>query len=140
MQDGDRLRYQVTFLLYNRAEVPGIVEVSFRARGEGRRRGFGDFDSDTELARTVRLDARAAREIGIVLDSEPQMIQINTVLAENLPWSSPSVSTIPRPGAKRNPLTGKRSLPTWIWKTRERSWWITKTAVSKPTTHPTAAG
>ena len=108
VQDGDRLRYQVTFLLYNRAEVPGIVEIAFRARGEGRRRGFGDFGSDTDLARTVRLGAREAREIGIVLDSEPQMIQINTVLAENLPRVFTQRFDDPETRRKAQPFDGEK--------------------------------
>lgn len=110
VQDGDRLRFQVTFLLYNRAEVPGIVEVSFRARGEGRRRGFGDFGSDTELARTVRLGGKEAREIGIVLDGEPQMIQINTVLAENLPLVFTQRFDDPETRRKAQPFDGEKTI------------------------------
>lgn len=85
VDEDDRTRYQVRFVLGNDEETDGAVVVSFAARG---RRGFfgppGGGD-DEGVERTIFLEGRAAREVGFVLDFQPRRMTVNTLVSRNLP-------------------------------------------------------
>lgn len=86
--DGNRTRYQVRFKLSNTGSVSGLISVTFRAgggqgRGMGPGRGPGG-DSD-EVKRVITLAPNEAREIGVVLDAQPRMMTVNTLISRNLP-------------------------------------------------------
>ncbi len=81
--DGGRLRYQLLFDAANHEDIPAMVRINFQFGG--RRGRFMGEDSDEEPARVIRIDGRTAKEAGIVLDSEPRGMSINTILAKNIP-------------------------------------------------------
>ncbi len=87
--EGDRTRNQVRFRVSNRDSVDGLVRVTYRSKGGGRRfrrgppgRG-GPEGSDVERLVTVR--GGETREIGAVLDYQPREVLINTMVSRNLP-------------------------------------------------------
>jgi hypothetical protein len=82
--DQDRTRYQVLIKGMNLEEAEGIITVSFQAGGRGRGR-FGPED-DSEIDKHFYYFAgHEAKEIGIVLDEKPGVMDINTILSKNLP-------------------------------------------------------
>lgn len=84
VRDGDHLRYQVLFDVYNPTEVDGLIEVNFRYPGERRNRFMMEEDNDSENW-LYQVSAGKAEHIGFVLDAEPRSIQINTLVSQNLP-------------------------------------------------------
>ncbi len=84
VMDGDRTRYQVKFKLINPEPVSGLVEVIFRSGGFGDFRGFRERQPQAP-GRLYPIDGKQAKEIGIVLDEQPQLLQINTMISQNIP-------------------------------------------------------
>ena len=84
IRDGDRLRYQILFSVYNPTETNGLIEVEFSYPGEGRRRFMDGVTTDVEQW-LYEISAGAIHQIGIILDSAPRSIRVNTLLSQNLP-------------------------------------------------------
>lgn len=84
VRDGDRLRYQVVFVVYNPTPTDGLIEVEFRYPGEGRRRFSMEEDTDSEKW-LYKVKAGQAKEFGVVIDAEARAISINTLISKNLP-------------------------------------------------------
>lgn len=93
--EGDRARFQVMLSLTNTGSTEGTVSVTANlggGGGGGDRMGFGPpgmgfmsgSDSGTNT-RLVSLKAGQSKEIGMVLDSQPRQVMINTFLSGNLP-------------------------------------------------------
>jgi hypothetical protein len=82
--DNDRMRYQILFKISNPEEVNGVVEVQFQY-GRFRRRMIAEPSGPEEPARIIKLAAGQSKEIGIVLDTEPRAVSINSLIAWNLP-------------------------------------------------------
>lgn len=83
--DGDRTRFQVRFKAQNTEDVEGLIAVSFRMGG-GRGRFFGGGSNVEEPnEQFVSLAAKEIKEIGIVLDDEPRLLTVNTLVSKNLP-------------------------------------------------------
>jgi hypothetical protein len=102
---GDRSRYQVSFIASNPEPVAGIFNVSFRTGGpsgpgllsnkmqadasqvragvSNSERGRG-MDAD-DISRIIFMGPSTAKKIGIVLDAQPRMMIINTLVARNIP-------------------------------------------------------
>ncbi|MDW7682473.1 MAG: hypothetical protein SCK70_18045, partial [bacterium] len=81
--DADRTRFQVRFKAQNSESVEGLLSVSFRMGG--RRFGFGGGGPDEVPEQIFSFAPGEIKEIGIVLDDEPRMLLINTLVAKNLP-------------------------------------------------------
>lgn len=71
--------YIVRFKMSNLGDVKGLVNVSFRIRGGG---SGGDSEE-----RIYNLEAGETKEIQIVLFDEPRMMNVNTLVSENIPSS-----------------------------------------------------
>ncbi|KAA3612492.1 MAG: hypothetical protein D8M58_20215 [Calditrichaeota bacterium] len=84
IRDGDRLRYQVLFSVYNPTPVSGLIEVEFSYPGEGRRRFMEGITANSEQW-LYEIEAEKSLQIGIVLDAEPRAIRVNTLVSQNLP-------------------------------------------------------
>jgi hypothetical protein len=82
--DGDRIRTQVKFKAFNTDSTDGLLEVSFHYSRRGR--GF-DMGSANESIETniYRLNGNQNKQIGLLLDDEPRALNINFLLARNLP-------------------------------------------------------
>jgi len=82
--DGDRIRTQVKFKTFNMDSTDGLLEVSF----EYNRRGMG-FDMGPQnvgLESTLfQLNGNQGKQFGILLDDEPRVLNVNFLLARNLP-------------------------------------------------------
>ncbi len=84
IRDGERLRYQTLFIVKNPTETDGLIEVSFSFPGEGRRRFTEGLAANNEKW-LFEIKAGKSNQIGIVLDTEPRTIRVNTLVSQNLP-------------------------------------------------------
>jgi hypothetical protein len=102
---GDRSRFQATFIASNPEPVAGLFNVSFRTGGPGGRGGMqnqtmsvqgsgsGRFNISMQgrgmeagdISKIVLMGPRESKKIGIVLDSRPRAMMINTLFAKNIP-------------------------------------------------------
>lgn len=89
--DGNVARYQVIFKVSNPEPVNGLIGITSRLGGGGRGGGQGRFMMPSVGAggqdeeRFYIIKAGQSKEIGIVLDSQPRSISINTLISQNLP-------------------------------------------------------
>ena len=81
--DKDRTRFQVIFKVTNQEPLNGIISVTFRLGGRGRMFGRGGMDQPEEKIYSIK--GGQTVEIGVVLDEEPRMMEINTLISKNLP-------------------------------------------------------
>jgi hypothetical protein len=81
--DGDRLRYQVNLQVSNTSNVDALIRVSFRFGGRRQRLIGGDVYE--EAPKVLMINANTAKKIGIILDEEPRGINVNYLLADNIP-------------------------------------------------------
>jgi ABC-type transport system involved in multi-copper enzyme maturation permease subunit len=82
--DKNRVRYQIIFNISNPENVDGLAEVSFQF-GRSGRGPMSSADTPEEPLRIIYLFARESKQIGIVLDEEPRAININYLIASNIP-------------------------------------------------------
>ncbi|MEA1997196.1 MAG: hypothetical protein U9N45_06130, partial [Gemmatimonadota bacterium] len=83
--DQEHTRYQAVFKVSNPEPVDGIISVNFRTGGGGGRSGMRGGGVDPENERIFSVRAGEGKEIGMVLDEEPRMMMINTIISQNLP-------------------------------------------------------
>ncbi len=84
--DNNRMRYQILFKISNPEQITGLVEVQFQHGSFGRRMmSMSESSLPEEPARIIKLAGEQSKEIGIVLDSEPRSININALIAWNIP-------------------------------------------------------
>jgi len=84
--DGNRTRFQVRFRISNPEHAEGYAVITFRGgggQGGGRSRGMRSMDSGVEYI--IQLNANQTKEVGLVLDSPPRMMTLNTLISKNLP-------------------------------------------------------
>ncbi|MCK5739726.1 hypothetical protein KAH55_11110, partial [bacterium] len=81
----ERTRYQARLELENPEPVPAIIKLTFE-KGGRRRPRFSQAPQDNILdERLVFLSGGVTKEIGVLLDEKPARVQINTMVAKNLP-------------------------------------------------------
>ena len=96
VRDKDRTRYQVSFKVTNPEPADGLLLVSFRTGGGmfgpgmgGMRGGmsgmFGMGARDPDIERIIYISAKQTKEVGVVLDGEPRMMSVNTLISKNIP-------------------------------------------------------
>ncbi len=86
--DGNRTRYQIRFDVSNNEDIDGLIAVNFRTRGggfRGRFMGGGGARGGSEPERIYYIQKKQSKQIGILLDSQPGAIMINTLVSLNLP-------------------------------------------------------
>jgi len=81
----NRTRYQVKFDITNMESTEGIVYVEFRTRGGfgGDRRRFSPPEPEGETS--IMLKGNQSKRVGIILDSQPFLMTINTLVSKNIP-------------------------------------------------------
>ena len=82
--DSDRIRTQLVADITNTSPTTGLLEVTFQYS----RRGMGfsiESDAQEDPPKIYRLAAGETRRIGILLDEEPRALNINYLIARNLP-------------------------------------------------------
>jgi len=105
--DNDRIRYQVLYKMSNPEDVIGISEVRFRY---GNRPPFEDRDRDLETTRVIKFDPGQTKEIGFVLDDEPNVLYINPLIAKNIPLAHADRFNVAELREKFRPFDGERVL------------------------------
>ncbi len=88
--DGDRTRSQVIFTVSNPEPTDGLLNVSFRTGRPGGPPGMGGprfmmGSGDADVERIVSMSPNQSKEVGVVLDSPPRMMTVNTLISKNLP-------------------------------------------------------
>lgn len=87
IRDGQNTRYQVLFTISNEEPVEGLATISFRIMSSAG--GFGGFGGggmpSIDLEKIIHLEPNQRKEVGIVLDGEPRMMIINTLVSKNVP-------------------------------------------------------
>ncbi|MBN2413682.1 hypothetical protein JXQ31_18530 [candidate division KSB1 bacterium] len=86
--DGNRTRYQIRFDVSNNEDIDGLITVNFRTRGggvRGRFMGGGGARGESEPERIYYIQKMQTKQIGILLDSQPGAIMINSLVSLNLP-------------------------------------------------------
>ncbi len=82
--DRDRIRTQLIVNLTNTSPATGLLEISFQYS----RRGMGfsaESSAPEDPPRIFRLAAGETKRIGILMDEEPRAVNINFLIARNLP-------------------------------------------------------
>lgn len=113
IRDGENTRYQVLFTISNEEDVDGLATISFRTMG-GFGGGFGGGGGmpSLDLEKIILLEPHQKKEVGIVLDAEPRLMAVNTLISQNIPSSiSHSFNKIE---LKENmkPYEGTRDVPS----------------------------
>jgi len=120
--DGNRTRFQVKFSATNPEDTGGLLHVSFRTgggQGGGDRGGHGGMfggSSDADIERIIPLASKQTKEIGIVLDAQPRMMTINTMISKNLPSISTERFEEMELNDKAAPFDGEQILPYSVQK------------------------
>jgi len=109
VMDDDRTRYQILFTVSNTEPVEGLIKVLFRLGGGGRgMMGMGG--SSDEVEKIYRLAANETKVIGIVLDEQPRLMTMNTMIAKNLPAQDMTHFQEIELNEKARPIEGERLL------------------------------
>jgi len=82
--DSDRIRSQVKFNIYNPETIDGLIDVSFQYGRRGRGMPFG-MSGDDEPPRVYKIKSQQTLQIGILLDEEPRSLNVDFLIAKNLP-------------------------------------------------------
>ena len=106
--DEDRTRYQVKFKVSNTDSVSGLLSVTFRT-GRGMR-FFGGGPQETPEEKFTSLAPGQTKEIGIVLDEQPRMMMVNTLISKNLPAVIDKMFRDLELNEKAIPFDGEREL------------------------------
>jgi hypothetical protein len=83
VRDGEQQRTHIILPVSNISESEGIVKLSIMAgRGGGDRFGGG---GGSEIERTVLIPPNTTTEIGVLLDSRPMLLTVDTTISRNIP-------------------------------------------------------
>ncbi len=88
--DGDRKRYQVLLDVKNSGENDGVIEVSFNTGDERDQSAFFRRKQDEKAQQEDQghlsvIKKGMTKQIGLVLDEQPEKITINTLVSRNIP-------------------------------------------------------
>jgi hypothetical protein len=85
VKKGDRILTMVTLKITNTEEEPGVVSITFRLGGQGRRgRRHGGGDDQT-VERIVMAGPKQTKKVSFLLNKKPRMMLINTFSSKNIP-------------------------------------------------------
>ncbi len=108
VMDGDRTRYQILFTVSNVEPVDGLLKVVFRLGGGRGMMGGSSNNSDVE--KIIDLTANQTKVVGIVLDEQPRLMTLNTMISKNLPAQSMTHFRDLELNKRANPYDGVRIL------------------------------
>ena len=84
VRDGEKEKVHVRIPVANVSAVEGIVTISLMT-GQSKSKGYGT--NMWENVNAVRIPAKTASDIGILLDSRPVMLTLDTNISRNIPAS-----------------------------------------------------
>lgn len=118
IQEGENTVFQIFFTVSNTGNVDGMVNVSFRTGGRGGRMGGMGMGMRSTQLTTYSLagrddatnhlyvvPAQTAYEYALILDDQPRMMSVNTLISSNLPANL----TYPFPDVEKNRMEGRES-------------------------------
>ncbi|MBW1819159.1 MAG: hypothetical protein JRJ60_18635 [Deltaproteobacteria bacterium] len=109
VRDGEQQRFNVLLPVTNVSETEGIVKIGMIS---GRsRRGMRAGGSPFEIESTVLIPPKTTREIGILLDTQPMLLQLDTTISRNIPSTMSLILYERRSGEADTVFEGERSLP-----------------------------
>ena len=86
VKTGNMMKTKVSLKITNFSDIEGIVKISFRLEGGGRRGGFGGPPGDDNMInKLVYLEPHQTKEVTYMLDADPRMYMINTLTSQNIP-------------------------------------------------------
>ncbi len=107
IRDGENTRYQVLFTITNEEDVDGLATVSFRTMSS--RGGFGGGGMPSlDLEKILHIGAKQKKEVGIVLDAEPRLMAVNTLVSQNVPSALSHFFSKIDVNEKMSPFDGER--------------------------------
>jgi ABC-type transport system involved in multi-copper enzyme maturation permease subunit len=80
---GEQQRTHIQIPVTNISESEGVVRITMIA-GRGGRGGFGG-GAPSEIERTVLIPPKTTKEVGVLLDSRPMMLTVDTTISRNIP-------------------------------------------------------
>ncbi|MCJ7682509.1 MAG: hypothetical protein MUP70_17400, partial [Candidatus Aminicenantes bacterium] len=83
VRDGEQQRTHIRIPVTNISQSEGIVKISIM-EGRGGRDRFGGAGSPA-IERTVLLPPKTSKEVGVLLDSRPMMLTVDTNISQNVP-------------------------------------------------------
>ncbi len=85
LKSNDMMKTKVSMKVTNFSDIEGLIKISFRLEGGGRR-GFGPPGGDENtIDKLVHLDPHQTKELNYMLDADPRMVMINTMTSQNIP-------------------------------------------------------
>ena len=108
VQDGEQQRTHILLPVSNISESEGIVKLSIMA-GRGGRDRFGGAPS--EIERTVLIPPRTTKEVGILMDSRPMMLTVDTTISRNIPATMNLFMMRQRTEESETFFEGEKSIP-----------------------------
>jgi ABC-type transport system involved in multi-copper enzyme maturation permease subunit len=115
--DKEKTKFQIKFQVTNPTDQEGVIKINmatmggFGARGGGVMGGVMGMSASAPETRTVLVQPRTIKEVGIVLDRASAMTTIDTAMSRNLPgmFTLPFSNQQPKPGVK--PFDGESARP-----------------------------
>jgi len=83
VRDGEQQRTHIQIPVTNISETEGVVRISMMAGGRGRG-GFGG-GAPSEIERTILIPPNTTKEVGVLLDSRPMILTVDTTISRNIP-------------------------------------------------------
>jgi hypothetical protein len=83
VQDGEQQRFNLLLPISNVSETEGIVKLGLMT-GQSRR-GMRGGGQGWELEETILIPPKTTKEIGIIADTQPILLQMDTTISRNIP-------------------------------------------------------
>jgi ABC-type transport system involved in multi-copper enzyme maturation permease subunit len=109
VRDGEQQRTHIQIPVTNISETEGVVRISMMA-GRGGRGGFGG-GAPSEIERTVLIPPNTTKEVGVLLDSRPMILTVDTTISRNIPAALNLFMMRQRPEEAETFFEGERSTP-----------------------------
>ena len=107
VRDGEQQRTHIQIPVTNISETEGVVRISMMA-GRGGRGGFGG-GAPSEIERTVLIPPNTTKEVGVLLDSRPMILTVDTTISRNIPAALNLFMMRQRPEDAETFFEGERS-------------------------------
>jgi hypothetical protein len=83
VRDGEQQRNHVSFPITNISETEGIVKISMMTMQS--RRGIRGGGKGWEIEEMILVPPKTTKEVGILLDTQPLVLQMDTTISRNIP-------------------------------------------------------
>jgi ABC-type transport system involved in multi-copper enzyme maturation permease subunit len=109
VRDGEQQRHNVLLPVTNVSETEGIVKIGMMS-GQSRR-GMRGGGAGMEVERTILIPPKTTMEVGILLDNQPMLLQMDTTISRNIPSTMNLMLYGQRSEEAETFFEGERSVP-----------------------------